>query len=67
MVVFWVWLCVVWLVSFLISKLTFKEWVSNVMFYGVRKLSRAMTKLSKNKGDDKVYWWEPIFEYWWGF
>jgi len=37
------------------------------MFYGVRKLSRAMTKLSKTKDDKKIHWWEPAFEYWWGF
>lgn len=67
MPVFWVWLLVLWIVSFFVSRLTFREWKSNVMFYGVRKLSRAMTKLSKNKGDDKIHWWEPVFEYWWGF
>lgn len=37
------------------------------MFYGVRKLSRALTKLSRNKGDTKVGCWEPLFEFWWGF
>lgn len=26
-----------------------------------------MTKLSKNKGETKLLWWEPVFEYWWGF
>lgn len=67
MIVFWVWLIIIWIVSFVVSKLTFAEWRSNVMFYGVRKLSRAMTKLSKAKGETRVRWWEPIFEYWWGF
>lgn len=67
MPVFWGWLILIWIVSFAVSKLTFAEWKSNIMFYGVRKLSRSMTKLSKNQGDDKVHWWEPVFEYWWGF
>ena len=67
MPVFWVWMCVVWVVSFLVSGLSFAEWKSNVMFYGVRKLARSMTKLSKEKGDNKTYTWEIVFEYWWGF
>ena len=37
------------------------------MFCGVRKLSRAMTKLSKEAGDTKTYLWETLFEFWWGF
>ena len=67
MPIFWGWLIIVWIVSFIVSKLSFAEWRSNIMFYGVRKLSRAMTKLSKASGDTKIYWWEPVFEYWWGF
>jgi len=67
MPVFWVWLIIIWIVSFVLSGMTFRDWKSNIMFYGVRKLSRAMTKLSKNKGDNKVHWWEPVFEHWWGF
>ena len=67
MVVFWIWMVAVWTASFLVSKLPFRRWRTDVMFYGVRKLSRAMTKLSKEIGDDKLYWWEPVFEYWWGF
>ena len=65
--IFWVWMLILWAISFFVSKLSFKEWKSNVMFYGVRKLSRAMTKLSKDRGDTKTYMWETIFEYWWGF
>jgi len=67
MPVFWGWMIIVWIVSFIVSKLSFKEWRSNVMFYGVRKLSRAMTKLSKNEGDNETHLWETLFEYWWGF
>lgn len=67
MLAFWEWVIILWIVSFIISRLTFKEWVSNIAFYGVRKLSRSMTKLSKVKGESEVLWWEPVFEYWWGF
>merc|ERR1711957_399376 len=67
MPVFWGWMIIVWIVSFIVSKLSFKEWRSNVMFYGVRKLSRAMTKLSKNEGDNETHLWETLFECWWGF
>jgi len=67
LVFFWVWIVIVCVISFFISGLTWKEWRSNVMFSGVRKLSRAMTKLSKEAGDTKTYMWETIFEYWWGF
>ena len=67
MVAFWVWMLLVWTASFFMSKLTFWEWKSNVAFYGVRKLSRAMTKLSKEKGDTKRHVWEILFENWWGF
>ena len=67
LIVFWVWLLVVMIVSCLVSGLGFKAWKSNIACYGVRKLSRAMTKLSKNVGDSERYWWESVFENWWGF
>ena len=48
---------------------TLKEWVSIVFFSGVRKIARHMTLLSnKNRKDENdVSWWEPAFEYWFGF
>lgn len=67
MISFWFWMILIWIISFIVSRLSFKKWLSNIAFYGVRKLSRAMTKLSKTKGEKKVHWWEPVFEYWWGF
>jgi len=67
LIAFWGWLIIVWVVSFFLSGLTVHDWVSNIMFYGVRKLSRSMTKLSKTAGDNKTYLWETMFEYWWGF
>ena len=67
LVVFWGWMLIVWAVSFFVSKLSFSEWLSAIAFTGVRKLSRTMSKLSKNIGDEKVYWWENPFEFWWNF
>ena len=67
LIVFWGWMLVIWAVSFCISKLSFSEWLSACAFTGVRKLSRSMSKLSKNEGDTKIYRWEGIFEFWWNF
>ena len=67
LVLFWVWMIIMWGVSWAISKLSFKQWLSNIAFYGVRKLSRSMTKLSKKPGDNQYHCWEGVFEYWWGF
>ena len=67
LLIFWPWMIGVFVASWLVSKLPFRVWRSNVMFCGVRKLSRHMTKLSKVKGDTQQYWWEDVFEYWWGF
>jgi SNF family Na+-dependent transporter len=64
---FWVYMLCVWGLSWYLSGMTWKEWKSNIAFYGVRKLSRSMTRLSKESGDKKSYWWEAVFEYWWGF
>ena len=67
LIVFWVILLVIMIISMVISRLSFREWKSNIACAGVRKLSRALTKLSKNAGDNKTYLWETIFEHWWGF
>jgi len=58
---------IVWTVSFLVSKLPFCEWLSEIAFTGVRKLSRAMSNLSKLEGDDSIHCWEGPFEFWWNF
>ena len=67
LIAFWVYMLFVWGGSWLSSGLAFKTWLSNIGFYGVRKLSRAMTKLSKKPGDNEFHCWEAVFEYWWGF
>jgi hypothetical protein len=55
-----------WVISFFLSGLSFGEWKSNIACYGVRKLSRSMTKLSRNPGEPRRCW-ETVFEHWWGF
>lgn len=67
LLVFWPWLLLVMLVSYFVTGVSGRDFRSNVLFYGVRKLSRSMTKLSKSAGDTELKWWEPVFEYWWGF
>jgi len=57
----------VWLGSFFTYGGAFGEWYSNIFLYGVRKISRSMTKLSKTKDQVTRSWWEPLFELWWGF
>jgi hypothetical protein len=64
---FWGYMLIVWGVSWGVSGLSWGLWRSNVAFYGVRKLARSMTRLSKEPGDTKDYIWEAVFEYWWGF
>jgi len=54
-------------VSFWLSNLSFSKWYYTVALSGVRKLARAMTKLSKPKDEHRRLWWEPVFELWWGF
>jgi SNF family Na+-dependent transporter len=57
----------VWIASLMTYGGGFGQWYSNVFLYGVRKLSRSMTKLSKEEGQTERGWWEPVFELWWGF
>lgn len=64
---FWVAMLFVWAISFFSYGGKFGDWYSNVFLYGVRKISRSMTKLSKTAGQTGRSWWEPIFEFWWGF
>lgn len=67
LLIFWPYLILLMLASYLVCGEPFQDWKSNVAFYGVRKLSRSMTKLSKAEGETRTMWWEPVFEYWWGF
>lgn len=44
-----------------------KKWWKTIGMGGVRKLSRTLTRLSKEEGVDEEYWWEDWFEFYWGF
>jgi len=62
---FWVIQIIGWIVSFVMSKLTFKEWYFKVFFYGIHKLGCAISIPSCDKGI-KAWWVEP-FIFYWGF
>lgn len=57
---------IVWIISMVTFGQGCGEWYTKVFLYGVRKISRSMTKLSKPAGSTHRAWWEPIFEFWWG-
>lgn len=67
MIIFWVLAIVFFVISFVLSGMPFGQWFPAVGMYGVRKMARSMTKLSKPAGDNRRRCWEPIFEIWWGF
>ena len=53
--------------SISLSGLGFKGWYKTICMGGVRKLSRELTKLSKEEGESEQEWWEDPFEFYWGF
>lgn len=55
---------VVAIVSFFTSGLSYKEWHVNVAFSGALRLSRTMTKLSKEKDDTERHLWEDLYDIW---
>ena len=66
-IIFWAIQLISFIAAMVVSGLGFSDFFFTIYLYGVRKLSRAMTKLSKEKGSRERKWWEPIFEVWWGF
>ena len=54
-ITFWGWVLILWIVTWLISGLSFKDWLSCICFSGVRKIARWMTKMSKELGDTASY------------
>jgi hypothetical protein len=64
MPIFWGIQVLVWIASFISSKLPFGQWYKRVFLYGVGKLARSMAKLSTG---GKRSWWVSPFEFWWGF
>lgn len=63
---FWVIVVISGVVSKSVAGMDWKTWFKTICFAGVRKLSRTMTKLSKEVGQDAIEWWEAPFEIWWG-
>lgn len=62
--IFWIIQVIVAIISFVLSKLSFKVWYNKVFLYGVCKLSRAITRLSHD--EESSPWWVGLFEAWWG-
>lgn len=60
--VFWGYFIVLSLISFAISKLSFKQWYQEVFFAGVRPIALKMMSLSINKYNR---FWEELFQLWW--
>lgn len=63
---FWVIVIICGLVSWLVSGMSLGAWWRTIAMCGVRKLSRTMTKLSKEEGETEQRWWETPFETYWG-
>ena len=65
---FWVLHVIFCIISWKLSGLSCKEWHLVVGLYGVRKLSKTMTRLSRSKEDPNTRKkWEDVFDVWWGF
>lgn len=60
---FWGSMLIIWLVSFLTSKLTFAEWYRHHFFYGAKAISEHLVRIQKWKSK----WQIAIFEFWWCF
>ena len=58
----------VFIVSWKLSKLTFKEFIKLLPFSGVRKIARHMTLLTDLEQDEQQRSkWAYVFEFWWCF
>ena len=64
-VAFWVWMLIVWGISFALSGLGFREWYNKIFFWGANDLAISMTNLSHEPGENP--WWVGVFEFWWSF
>ena len=63
---FWLIVAISAVLSWYLSGLKFKQWYDTIGLYGVRKLARAMSKLSREPGCTDRANWEFYFEMWWG-
>lgn len=62
---FWVWMIIVWILSFALSGLSLSEWYEKIFFWGAKELAISMTNLSHEPGENP--WWVCVFEFWWSF
>lgn len=63
-IIFWVLVLVFAVISFAISGLSLGNWFKFVSLYGVRRLARTMTKLSRKEQGTREMW-ENVFDIWW--
>jgi hypothetical protein len=52
--------------SLCLSRLSFRQWWSDIVFGGVRNMAYSMSKLSRSS-EDKVQCWEPLFAFYFSF
>lgn len=65
-VAFWANMIAIWILSWLLSGLSFGEWVRKVMFFGIDSLATSISALSYDEAEPRP-WWAGVFEIWWGF
>ena len=63
---FWIIQIIVWLVSWLTSGLSLKDWYKKIFFYGARDLAIMISKGSMENPEETPMWRYP-FEIWWSF
>lgn len=63
---FWIIQIIVWVVSWLSSGLSIKDWYKKVFFYGARDLAIMISKGSMENPEETPMWRYP-FEVWWSF
>jgi len=55
-------------VSFVLSGLSFNTWYTEVVMCGVHRISYSCSQMSRPEGKKTIrMWWEPIFAFYWGF
>jgi len=65
LIAFWAIMLVVWIASFVMSKLSAGDWYRKVFLYGATDLAISMSNLSHEP--DAKPWWVAPFEFWWSF
>ena len=58
---------IVWIGSFALSRLSFRDWYEKVLFYGAIDFAIKLGNLSRSSGTEELPWWIYPFEFWWCF